>query len=254
MTVTTTQTLTRPAANGNAASRPEQQTVIAGTRPRPSSSAGDVVVAYLRTQQQALTAREGRCAPTSTTRFTRCGWPPAGCVPPCARSARSSRSRQRAPGRRAAMARPRPRPRARRRGAHRAPAGHLADRADRAAHRAGSGPRARSLRAPARASNAAVLEALDSPRYAALLAELDRLTHDPPRGPQAQAPARDVLPAAVRRSYRQAERRMRRARQTPAGPGTSRCTRPASRPAGPATPRRPWPPWQAIRPASSPGR
>src|SRR5271170_1451300 len=59
MTVTTTQTLTRPAANGNAASRPEQQTVIAGTRPRPSSSAGDVVVAYLRTQQQALAAREG---------------------------------------------------------------------------------------------------------------------------------------------------------------------------------------------------
>ena len=60
MTVNTTQTLTRPAANGDAASRPEQQTVIAGTRPRPSSSAGEVVVAYLRTQQQALAAHEGK--------------------------------------------------------------------------------------------------------------------------------------------------------------------------------------------------
>ena len=73
--------------------------------------------------------------------------------------------------------------------------------------------------APRRAAaRDALLEALDSPRYARLLAELDRVTAGPPRGPLAAAPAREVLPAAVRRAYRQAKRRMRRARHTPAGP------------------------------------
>jgi CHAD domain-containing protein len=71
------------------------------------------------------------------------------------------------------------------------------------------------LRAAAREE---VIEALDSPRYAALLAELDRLTAGPPIGPQAGAPACDVLPAAVRRAYGQARKRMRRARREPAGP------------------------------------
>jgi len=72
--------------------------------------------------------------------------------------------------------------------------------------------------APLRASaREVVIEALDSKRYAALLADLDRQAHDPPRGPRAGAPARDVLPAAVHKAYRQAERRMRRARQAPAG-------------------------------------
>jgi CHAD domain-containing protein len=73
--------------------------------------------------------------------------------------------------------------------------------------------------APRRAAaRAGLLEALGSPRYASLLAELDRLTPDPPRGPLAAAPARDVLPAAVQRAYRQAKRRIRRAGHTPAGP------------------------------------
>ena len=73
--------------------------------------------------------------------------------------------------------------------------------------------------APRRAdARAALLEALGSPRYARLLAELDRVVAGPPRGPQAAAPARDVLPPAVRRTYRQAKRRMRRARHAPAGP------------------------------------
>jgi CHAD domain-containing protein len=62
-----------------------------------------------------------------------------------------------------------------------------------------------------------LIEALDSPRYAALLAELDRLTIEPPLGPRAGDPAREVLPAAVRRAYRQASKRMRRARHTPSG-------------------------------------
>jgi CHAD domain-containing protein len=78
--------------------------------------------------------------------------------------------------------------------------------------------RVRGHYAPLRASaREQVVKAFDSVRYAKLLANLDQLAHDPPRGPQAGAPARDVLPAAVRKAYRQAKRRMRRARQAPAG-------------------------------------
>ncbi len=58
MAVNTTQTLTRPARG--TAPRPEHQNVIAGTRPRPSSAAGDMVLAYLRTQVHALTSLEPR--------------------------------------------------------------------------------------------------------------------------------------------------------------------------------------------------
>jgi CHAD domain-containing protein len=72
--------------------------------------------------------------------------------------------------------------------------------------------------APLRASaREQVVKAFDSVRYAKLLANLDQLAHDPPRGPQAGAPARDVLPSAVRKAYRQADRRMHRARQAPVG-------------------------------------
>ncbi len=72
--------------------------------------------------------------------------------------------------------------------------------------------------APLRAAaHAELLEGLDSPRYAALLAELDRLTLGPLSGPKASAPARDVLPAAVHKAYRQAARRMRGARHAPPG-------------------------------------
>src|SRR5215470_1781895 len=69
--------------------------------------------------------------------------------------------------------------------------------------------------APRRAAaREAVIQAFDSRRYTSLLADLDRLTLDPPRGPRAAAPARDVLPADVRRAYRQAARRMRQARKS----------------------------------------
>ena len=91
------------------------------------------------------------------------------------------------------------------------------------------------------AGHAEATEALGSPRYAALLTELDQLTAGPLAGRKAGAPARDVLPKAVGKAYRQASRRMRRARHTPPGQaGTSPCTRPASPPAAPGTrPRRP---------------
>jgi CHAD domain-containing protein len=70
------------------------------------------------------------------------------------------------------------------------------------------------LRASARAE---VIEAFSTVRYAKLLADLDRLALDPPGGPKASDPARDVLPAAVNKAYRQAAKRMRLAQHTPPG-------------------------------------
>jgi CHAD domain-containing protein len=72
--------------------------------------------------------------------------------------------------------------------------------------------------APVRAdARTALLEALDSQRYFSLLDELDTLMAEPPFTPQAAKPAADVLPAAARRPYRQVRRRMRRARRAHAG-------------------------------------
>ena len=73
--------------------------------------------------------------------------------------------------------------------------------------------------APAEAgARSAVLEALDSDRYLALLDALDRLLADPPLTPEAGLPAAEVLPPAVRRTRRRLRRRLRRARGVPAGP------------------------------------
>jgi CHAD domain-containing protein len=66
-------------------------------------------------------------------------------------------------------------------------------------------------------ARAALLGALDSPRYFSLLEELDQLIAEPPLAPQAAMPSAKVLPVAVRRPYRQVRRRMRRARQARAG-------------------------------------
>jgi CHAD domain-containing protein len=70
------------------------------------------------------------------------------------------------------------------------------------------------------AARSAVLEALDSQRYYALLDELDRLLEDPPA--TATSATGDggagALAAAVARAYRRTRRRMRRARRTQAGP------------------------------------
>jgi len=72
---------------------------------------------------------------------------------------------------------------------------------------------------PARAAaRTELIQALDSQRFVGLLADLDLLTREPPSGPKAGAQARDVLPAAVRKVYRQARKRMSRARHTPVGP------------------------------------
>ena len=108
------------------------------------------------------------------------------------------------------------------------------------------------LRAAARAE---LLEALDSPRYARLLASLDHLTAGPLSGPRADDPARDVLPTAVRKAYRQADKRMRRARHTlPSPTGDVALHEARKSAAAPAT--RPRPPVRrsARRPAGSPSR
>ena len=68
------------------------------------------------------------------------------------------------------------------------------------------------------AARDAVIGALDSGRYRALLGALGELLAAPPRTPAARAPARDVLPDAVARAYRRVKRRMRRARRAPEGP------------------------------------
>ncbi len=68
-------------------------------------------------------------------------------------------------------------------------------------------------------ARAAVLETLDGDRYLALLDGLDTLLVDPPLAPGAGRPAAEVLPAAVWRARRRVRRRLRRAQNTPAGPG-----------------------------------
>jgi CHAD domain-containing protein len=71
----------------------------------------------------------------------------------------------------------------------------------------------------AAASHAAVLAALSSERYYALLDVLDELMASPPAGRDASRRASRVMPAAVRHSYRRAQRRLRAAVRQPPGPG-----------------------------------
>jgi len=77
--------------------------------------------------------------------------------------------------------------------------------------------------APARAAaHRELVTALGSVRYFGLLDGLDQLLDTPPLEPRASRPAADVLPAAVRRTYRQTARRMERAHRAP--PGQARDT------------------------------
>jgi len=64
-----------------------------------------------------------------------------------------------------------------------------------------------------------LLEAMNSARYYALLAEVDRLLADPPLTAAAAQPAAKVLPRAIDRTYRRTRRRMRHAQRTVPGPG-----------------------------------
>jgi CHAD domain-containing protein len=68
------------------------------------------------------------------------------------------------------------------------------------------------------AARSAVLDALDSERYAELLGQLDELLGDPPLTAVAAESAGRVMPRAASRAYKRTRRRMRRARLALAGP------------------------------------
>jgi CHAD domain-containing protein len=209
MTMNTTQTLTRP----------ERQIAVGGPGPGPDSSAGDAVLAYLRAQAQAMTSLEPRVRAGEfdsvhqmrvATRRLRAALRTFGLVIPDTDSQHLAGELQWL-GRLLGQARD-----------GEVLAGHLQDSLRTIAPELLIGPvqaRVQGHYAPRRAAaHDELLAAFGSPRYARLLAELDRVTAGPARGPQATAPARDILPPTVRRAYRQAKRRIRRARHTPAGP------------------------------------
>jgi len=66
-------------------------------------------------------------------------------------------------------------------------------------------------------AQADVLEVLDSPRYFALLDDLDDLVAGPLAAGQAARPASKVLPPAVRRTYKRTKRRMKHSLSLPPG-------------------------------------
>jgi CHAD domain-containing protein len=219
MAVTTTHTRTRADARPGQANLAQlRQLPTAGTRPRPSASAAAVLTAYLQTQVARLGELEPKVRADEfdsvhqmrvTTRRLRAALRSFGTVIP--RSATSELAVElKWLGGLLGEARdgevlPR----------------HLLAGLEQVPVELLIGPvqaRVQGHFAPRRASaREQVIAAFRTVRYAKLLANLDRLAHDPPLGPQAAAPARAVLPAAVRQAYRQADKRMRRARCAPRG-------------------------------------
>jgi CHAD domain-containing protein len=104
-------------------------------------------------------------------------------------------------------------------------AGHIQDDVDHVPPELVMGPVKARLRehfAPLAArTRDAVLEALDSGRYFTLLNELDQILASPPLGPDATLPAKEGLARPVARTYRQTNRRMRRAERADAGEATN---------------------------------
>lgn len=209
----------RPTPPGQAALARLRQIPMAGTKPRPSAPAVAVVTAYLKTQLARLGELEPKVRADEfdsvhqmrvTTRRLRATLRSFGPVIPRSATSELAAELKWLGGLLGAA-----------RDGEVLPA-HLLASLEQVPVELLIGPvqaRVQGHFAPRRASaHEQVIEAFGSVRYADLLASLDRLAHDPPLGPQAAAPARDVLPAAVRQAYRQADKRMRRARRAPHGP------------------------------------
>jgi CHAD domain-containing protein len=216
---------TSPAQTSPAQAQPEpprpapaRQIPIAGTRTRRSATAGEVVLAYLKVQNAALRSLEPRVRagePDSVhqmrvaTRRFRATLRSFGKVVPRSQSDKAAAELKWLGGLLGQA-----------RDGEVIPA-HLQASLEPVPVELLIGPiqaRVQGYFAPRRASaREEVIEAFDSERYAALLAQLDRLASEPPMGPQAGAPARDVLPAAVHKAYRQANKRMNRAWHAPRG-------------------------------------
>src|SRR5207302_6378101 len=197
---------TRP---GQVAPAPLRPVPVAGTRPKPSASAADVVKAYLKVQVATLRSLEPKVRADEfdsvhqmrvTTRRLRATLRSFGPVIPRSATRKVAAELNWLGGLLGEARDGEVLPR------------HLLASLEAVPVELLIGPvqaRVQGHFAPRRASaREVVIEALDSKRYAALLGDLDRLALDPPLGPQAGAPARDVLPAAVRQAYRQADRRI----------------------------------------------
>jgi len=206
---------TRP---GHVALAPPHPVPIAGTKPKPSASAADVVKAYLKVQVATLRSLEPAVRADEfdsvhqmrvATRRLRATLRSFGPVIPRSRTAKVAAELKWLGGLLGEARDGEVLPR------------HLLASLETVPVELLIGPvqaRVQGHYAPRRASaREVVIKAFGSVRYAKLLANLDQLAHDPPLGPKAGAPARDVLPAAVRKAYRQASRRMRRARRAPRG-------------------------------------
>jgi len=191
---------------------------VAGSRPKPSASAADVVKAYLKVQVASLRSLEPKVRADEfdsvhqmrvTTRRLRATLRTFGTVIPRPATAKVAAELKWLGGLLGEARDSEVLPR------------HLLASLETVPVELLIGPvqaRVQGHFAPRRASaRELVIEAFDSERYAALLGDLDQLAFDPPLGPQAGATAREVLPAAVHTAYRQAGRRMRRARQAPRG-------------------------------------
>jgi CHAD domain-containing protein len=219
MTVSITESEARPEHGPERSWHDHRDLPVPGTRPRPSASAAEVVTAYLRTQIAGLRSLEPKVRADEfdavhqmrvTTRRLRGTLRSFGTVLPRSATGKLAAELKWLGGLLGAARDGEVLPEHLRASLEAVPVELLI------------GPvqaRIQGYFAPRRASaREEVIEALDSRRYARLLASLDRLALDPPLGPQAAEPARDVLPAAVHRAYQQASKRMRRAGHAPRGP------------------------------------
>jgi CHAD domain-containing protein len=207
-------------AGTDPARRNQRDLPVAGTRPPRSAAAGDVIVAYLRLQAHELRSLESAVRADEydavhqmrvATRRLRATLRSFGTVIPRAETAHLA-AELKWLGQLLGAARD-----------DEVLPAHLRDSLRPIPAELVIGPvhaRVQGHFAPRRAAgHAEATEALGSPRYVALLTELDQLIAGPLAGRKAGAPARDVLPKAVGKAYRQASRRMRRARHTPPGHG-----------------------------------